>query len=189
MILEACVAVVSLVLLYITVVYAIHLSNVRKCPPGPFPLPVIGNLNLLSGKKAHEALRDLSLKYGDVYSVSLGMVRVVVVNSIQPAREALLTRGTDFAGRPNESYSTDLITRSYQDISMTDFSPLFSYLRKLGHSALKMYGDGRGSLEEMVVVESDALHERIRKSGGETVDVHLEFGELDLLSYCKFSHT
>ena len=72
----------------------------------------------------------------------------------------------------------DLLSRGFKDIAFTDFSPLWVFQRKLGHAALKMYGDRFGSLEEKIVLESDDLRERIIKVGGELVDVHLEFGEL-----------
>ena len=58
------------------------------------------------GSHSFEIFRDLSRKYGEVFSISMGMKRIVVVNSIASAKEALVTKGTDFIGRE----SRDLVT-------------------------------------------------------------------------------
>ena len=59
------------------------LLELQKYPPGPFPLPIIGNLHLI-GKKPEQSFKKLSKKYGDVMSLSFGSQRVVVINSIHP---------------------------------------------------------------------------------------------------------
>lgn len=69
------------VIIYVLLKYVMVLLDLKKYPPGPFPLPIIGNLHLL-GKKPEQAFKRLSKKFGDVMSVSFGSQRVVVINSI-----------------------------------------------------------------------------------------------------------
>ncbi len=70
--------------------------------PGPFPLPIIGNLNLLADFDVpFEAFSALADKYGDVYSLTLGSTRCLVVNSLNCIREVLNQNGRYFGGRPN----------------------------------------------------------------------------------------
>ena len=176
MIVEIILLVVLVPLLYVLLEYIDHLSKLKNYPPGPFPLPVIGNLHLMS-LKPHETFRDLGKKYGDVFSISFGMQRLVIVNSIEATREALITKGTHFAGRPSNSYTIDLLSRNYKDIAFSDFGPLWVFQRKLGHAALKMYGDGMGNLEKKVILNSDELNLRLKESDGTPVDLHLEFGK------------
>ena len=60
-------------------VYLKHLWKVLRLPPGPFPLPFIGNLHLMNQDRS--AARDytrLSKIYGDVFSVSFGEYRGVL---------------------------------------------------------------------------------------------------------------
>ena len=71
MIVEVCGVVVFMVLLYILLQYVDHLLKLNKYPPGPTPLPVIGNLHMM-GMKPYETFRDMADKYGDVFSISLG---------------------------------------------------------------------------------------------------------------------
>ncbi|KAK4418737.1 Labd-13Z-ene-9,15,16-triol synthase, chloroplastic [Sesamum alatum] len=56
-----------------------------KLPPGPYPLPIIGNI-LLLGSKPHQSLAKLSRKYGSVMSLKLGSMTTVVVSSPEAAK-------------------------------------------------------------------------------------------------------
>lgn len=77
-------------------------SSSLPSPPGPRPLPIIGNLHLLGAHESpFEAFTALSKRYGDVYSVVLGSTSCVVVNSFRHIKEVLITRGADFGGRPD----------------------------------------------------------------------------------------
>ncbi|KAK4789341.1 hypothetical protein SAY86_020660 [Trapa natans] len=57
-------------------------------PPGPRPLPLLGNI-LDLGRRPHQALAELTRKYGPVMTLRLGTVATVVVSSRETAREVL----------------------------------------------------------------------------------------------------
>jgi hypothetical protein len=61
-----------------------------RLPPGPFPLPIIGNLHMV-GALLHRALAALSMKHGPLMSLRLGSVLTLVVSSPELAREFLKT--------------------------------------------------------------------------------------------------
>ena len=68
-------AIPGLFLLWVVVTYVEHLLSLRHLPSGPFPLPIIGNIHLLSKKPFSDYL-ELAKTYGDVFSISLGMCNV-----------------------------------------------------------------------------------------------------------------
>ena len=70
-------------------------------PPGPYGLPIIGNL-LQLGASPHISLLELSKIYGDVFSLKLGTWQVVCVNSLDAVKEAVGLGGSSHAldGRP-----------------------------------------------------------------------------------------
>ena len=68
-------------------------------PPGPIPLPVIGNLHQM-GRNAHTILMELGKQYGDVMRISLGPETAIVVSGIDACLEGLVQKGVAFAGRP-----------------------------------------------------------------------------------------
>ena len=81
---------------YILVTYCIHLMHLKDYPPGPWPLPIIGNLHLISSKP-HIVLHMLRKKYGPVMSFSFGSQRMVVIQEITRAKETLGTK--EFSGK------------------------------------------------------------------------------------------
>ena len=164
------------ILLYVLVSYIEQLLELRKFPPGPFPLPIIGNLHSL-GEKPHQTLAEYSKKYGSVFSISFGLRRVVIISDIAATREALVQKGNIFAGRA-KSYSVELATRGYKDIAFKDYGPLWKILRKIGHSSLKTYGEGKESFEKSMVKESEELHKRLLKKSESPIELHSEFGKI-----------
>ena len=125
-------------LMYITYTYIKHLLQLRNYPPGPFPLPILGHINLISSGKP---FRDLANIYGDVFSISMGTQRMVVINTIEPTREALISKGQIFAGRPN-LYTASLITHGRKDVAIEDFSTSWKFLKKIASAGLRMQVEG-----------------------------------------------
>lgn len=84
--------------------------DVLPQPPGPIPWPVLGNLALL-GQYAvpFEGFTALSKIYGDVYSLTLGTTRCVVVNNLEIIKEVLNENGKYFGGRPNFEVRKNLL--------------------------------------------------------------------------------
>nr|GLL39072.1 geraniol 8-hydroxylase-like [Ipomoea trifida] len=70
----------------------------KKFPPGPFPLPVIGNLHLVGGQP-HKFLARLAQKYGPVMNLKLGMINTVVISSSAMAKQALQKQDLAFSTR------------------------------------------------------------------------------------------
>ena len=94
----------------ILIQYVKHLSELHKYPKGAFPLPLIGNLNLVLEKKPFASLRDLSKKYGEVFGLSFGMERVVIVSDMVNAKSALMTKGMSLKLMFKKIYVYGLLT-------------------------------------------------------------------------------
>lgn len=80
-------------------------NTVTEYPQAPGPAwiwPMIGNLIEL-GKHASPsiAFTELAKKYGDIYSMTLGSTRCLVVNNLNVIREVLNQNGKSFGARPD----------------------------------------------------------------------------------------
>lgn len=74
----------------------------KKVLKGPSGLPFFGSLHLLGGEGGpFQAFTTLSRKYGEIYAISLGSSKCVVVSSYRLVKEVLVTKGNHFGGRPD----------------------------------------------------------------------------------------
>ena len=92
--------ILAVVAVSVTYLLMHYYGRPKAFPPGPYPLPIIGSLHLL-GDQPHKVLQSLASKYGDVFSIFFGGWKVVIVNNIENAKEALIQKSADFAGRPH----------------------------------------------------------------------------------------
>uniref|UniRef100_A0AAG5DMU1 Cytochrome P450 n=1 Tax=Anopheles atroparvus TaxID=41427 RepID=A0AAG5DMU1_ANOAO len=70
--------------------------------PGPVPWPILGSLAFLGQYEVpFEGFTALAKKYGDLYSITLGSTRCLVVNNLDLIREVLNQNGRYFGGRPD----------------------------------------------------------------------------------------
>ncbi|KAK4710367.1 hypothetical protein R3W88_004880 [Solanum pinnatisectum] len=75
----------------------ISLRRSKRVAPGPFPLPIIGNLHLL-GDKPHISLAQVAKKHGPIMNLKLGQITVVISSSIL-AKQVLQKQDLAFSNR------------------------------------------------------------------------------------------
>ncbi|XP_065649369.1 LOW QUALITY PROTEIN: steroid 17-alpha-hydroxylase/17,20 lyase isoform X2 [Hydra vulgaris] len=166
-------------LLYIIGSYCVHLLECKKYPPGPIPIPVLGNLHLL-GAESHKTLALYSKKYGNVFSISFGMHRLVIISDITATREALVQKATIFAGR-SKSYVAQFVTRGYKDIAFMDYGPLW----KFAQSWAFFIKDIRRRMRTFrKVTYKKELHKRILDKSNSPMELKTEFGVAILNVIC-----
>ncbi|CAH9069437.1 unnamed protein product [Cuscuta europaea] len=72
----------------------------QNLPPTPYPkLPILGHLHLLK-QPLHRSLQKISLKYGPIVTLQLGVRRVVVVSSPAAVEECFTKNDVVLANRP-----------------------------------------------------------------------------------------
>ncbi|KAI5355249.1 hypothetical protein L3X38_008144 [Prunus dulcis] len=75
-------------------------APILRLPPGPWKLPLIGNLHNLTGSLRH-SLRDLAKKHGPIMHLKLGQVSAIAISSPELAKQVLKTHETAaFSQRP-----------------------------------------------------------------------------------------
>lgn len=90
----------GLLVLIVLVHRLLYGSATRPLPPGPKPLPVIGNLHQLPTSLQFFELCKWSKKYGPVMYLNMAGQHFVVLSSDQAAQDLLTRRGAQYSDRP-----------------------------------------------------------------------------------------
>uniref|UniRef100_T1JPJ8 Cytochrome P450 n=1 Tax=Strigamia maritima TaxID=126957 RepID=T1JPJ8_STRMM len=102
---------VGLFFLVLALVAYIHRWRVlRRLPPGPRGVPILGCLPFV-GREPHKTLRQLSEQYGPVFSVYLGSKLCVFISDVKLVREAF--KKDVFANRPSIPF-VDVLMEGYE---------------------------------------------------------------------------
>ncbi|XP_064157430.1 cytochrome P450 2C20-like isoform X6 [Anguilla rostrata] len=148
----------TLVLVGLMVVLLAYLSwKGRKgirLPPGPTPLPLLGNLLQLDKKAPFKTFMKLSETYGPVLTVYLGPQRTVVLVGFNTVKEALLDQADDFTGRAPLPFLNRVVKGYGLAISNGE---RWRQLRRFTLSTLRDFGMGRKRMEEWIQEESRHL--------------------------------
>ncbi|KAI3943482.1 hypothetical protein MKW92_053308 [Papaver armeniacum] len=103
-----------------------HLYNL---PPSPPTFPIIGNLHQL-GILAHRSLRDLSQKFGPLMFLHLGQSPILVVSSVEMAKEIMKNQDLAFANRPPLTAAKALVYGS-TDIALAPYGEYWRQVKRL----------------------------------------------------------
>ncbi|XP_047965703.1 premnaspirodiene oxygenase-like [Salvia hispanica] len=98
-------------------------------PPGPKPLPVIGNMHLLSAL-AFRSITPLSNQYGPIMRLKLGEVDTIVVSSRELSREILKQHDPCYADKP-DSIGIKVLWYNYRDIAFSPYGDYWRQMRKI----------------------------------------------------------
>ncbi|XP_047409189.1 cytochrome P450 2C55-like [Sciurus carolinensis] len=143
-------------------------SGREKLPPGPTPLPIIGNILQIDVKDISKSLTKLSKVYGPVFTLYLGMKPSVVVCGYEAVKEALDDLGEAFSGRG----TFPIIERTNTGGHGVIFSngTKWKELRRFSLMTLRNFGMGKRSIEDRVQEEARCLVEELRKTNGSPSD-------------------
>ncbi|NWU74630.1 CP2H1 protein, partial [Onychorhynchus coronatus] len=139
-------------------------SQKGKEPPGPFSLPIVGNILQLNVWNVPESLKKLSKKYGPVFTVHLGPRKAVVLYGYDVLKEALIDQGDDFSGRG----ILPLMEKLFQGIGMSFEinGESWKQLRRFAITTLRDFGMGKKGIEDRIQEEAHFLVERLKSTHG-----------------------
>ncbi|KAJ8356927.1 hypothetical protein SKAU_G00197210 [Synaphobranchus kaupii] len=95
----------SILFIILNCIILIYILNHKKTnknfPPGPRPLPLVGNVFILDRSRPFKTLMELKEKYGSVFSIQLGFQKMVVLSGYETVKEALVLKADQFSERPD----------------------------------------------------------------------------------------
>ncbi|CAO2626327.1 Cytochrome P450 2B19 [Lemmus lemmus] len=144
-----------------------HPKTRGHLPPGPRPLPLLGNLLQMDRGGLLNSFTQFREKYGDVFTVHLGPRPVVMLYGTEAIREALVDQAEAFSGRGTIA----VVQPVFKDYGMV-FSngERWKTLRRFSLATMRDFGMGKRSVEERIQEEAQCLVEELRKSQGAPLD-------------------
>ncbi|XP_030303874.1 cytochrome P450 2K6 isoform X2 [Calypte anna] len=139
-------------------------------PPGPRPLPIIGNLHIMNLKKPHLTMLELSKTHGSVFSIQMGLRKTVVLSGYETVKEALVNQADAFAGRPKLPVFEEVSKGKGVIFSAGEN---WKVMRRFTLTTLRDFGMGKKAVEDRVVEEYGCLADTIESHKGKPIEMTL----------------
>nr|XP_008173287.1 cytochrome P450 2G1-like [Chrysemys picta bellii] len=142
-------------------------SRYRNLPPGPTPLPLIGNFLQMKVGETLKSLEKLSEKYGPVFTVYFGSKPIVVLCGHEAVKEALVDQAEEFSGRAH----MPTVEKNFHGFGVVFANgERWRQLRRFSLTVLRNFGMGKKSIEERIQEEAQFLLESFRNTKAEPFD-------------------
>ncbi|XP_012588924.1 PREDICTED: cytochrome P450 2B4-like [Condylura cristata] len=159
-----------------------HFNSRGRLPPGPWPLPFLGNILQINHKGLLKSFQTLREKYGDVFTVYLGSKPAVILCGYEAVREALVDQAEAFSGRGPIA----IIDPILQGTGVTFANgESWKALRRFSLATMRDFGMGKRSIEERIKEEAQCLVEELRKSQGAYLDPTFLFHSITANVICS----
>nr|AQM55163.1 cytochrome P450 [Eremias argus] len=142
-----------------------------RWPPGPTPLPLLGNLLLLDIKNPHKSVQDLEKKFGPVFFLQIGWRNMVILSGFKMIKETLGQKPEEFIDRPSIPLMKLLKRgKNCEGIGFAQCSNGWKEQRRFFVSLLKNFTMGKKTLEERVSGEAGYLCSEFKSKEGSPFD-------------------
>ncbi|KAG8511979.1 Cytochrome P450 2C5 [Galemys pyrenaicus] len=132
-------------------------------PPGPRPLPIIGNLHILNLKRPYQTMLELSQKYGSIYSIHFGPRKVVVLSGYKTVKDALVNYGDQFGERPQ----VPIFEKLFEGKGIVfSHGETWKTMRRFSLTTLRNFGMGKSVIEDTIIEECQHLIQNFESHRG-----------------------
>nr|GMC66323.1 cytochrome P450 81E8-like [Ipomoea batatas] len=170
---------VSVILVFLLALKRLSRKTYHNLPPTPFPkLPILGHLHLIK-VPLQRTLHQISLKYGPIFTLQLGVRRLVVVSSPSVVEECFTKNDVVLADRP-PSVAGNYLTYNYTLVTSANYGDHWRNLRRI--CSLEIFSTTR--LNSFKSVRQDEVKILLQKlvqtsrHGFGTVELKSKFTEL-----------
>ncbi|XP_069799548.1 cytochrome P450 2A6-like [Dendropsophus ebraccatus] len=158
-----------LILIILSLIFSTWNTLYRRCnlPPGPTPLPIVGNILQIKRGEMVKSLMKFRNKYGSIYTIYFGHHRIVVLCGYDAIKEALIDRAEEFSGRGRQPAIDQFVDN--HGVVFTNGSR-WRDLRRFSITVLRNFGMGKKTIEERIQEEARFLIAELRSQKEQFID-------------------
>ncbi|NWZ67451.1 CP2J2 protein, partial [Acrocephalus arundinaceus] len=145
--------------------------NPKNFPPTPFRLPFLGHIYLMDFKDPVATVEKLRKRYGEIFGLSMGSMKVVMVNGMRLVKEVLVNQGEKFLDRPDIPIDEEVFSKIGL---ISSNGHLWKAQRRFTLTTLRNFGWGKRSMEERIQEECRYLADVFRDEQGNPFDPQLK---------------
>ncbi|KAM4694852.1 cytochrome P450 2K1-like [Discoglossus pictus] len=160
----------------VTVLYILNILSSNKYktsnnfPPGPRCLPLIGNLHNIDLNRPHLTYLKLSKIYGPVFSIQMGMTKMVVLAGYETIKDALVNHAEEFGERA----SYPIFHKMDNGMGLTlSHGENWKTMRRFTITTLRDFGMGKSTIEEKIIDECNYLVQHFESFKGKPFDLSM----------------
>ncbi|XP_055819838.1 premnaspirodiene oxygenase-like [Solanum dulcamara] len=179
------IVIIFLIFLHLLLAFVKTHKKAKKLPPGPWKLPIIGNLHQIGISRPYITLKGLSEKYGPLMHLKLGERSTIVISSYKILKELMKTSDAALSHRP-ELLVSKTVAYNGGDIAFAPYGDYWKQMRKICLSELlstKRINSNYPLMEE----EISLLMKSIKESSieGTLINVYECLNSLTCAIICK----
>ncbi|KAH7706767.1 CYP-33D3 protein [Aphelenchoides avenae] len=160
----------------------------RQLPPGPAPLPVVGNvLEIAKKPPGEDVFIEWKRRFGPIYTYWVGEQPFVAVTDYKLIAETFHKDGDAYAGRPVElGHQLNVMTRRKSDLCEARGGVIFTQgdlwreHRRFSLQVLRDFGLSKGLMQERVLNEVSAIIEKVNRDVSDGREKHDMPGLIDV---------
>ncbi|EGT58841.1 CBN-CYP-33C11 protein [Caenorhabditis brenneri] len=159
-----------LVALLILWLFREFVSKRRQYPPGPIPIPFVGNIiPMIWEAPGYECFRRWTKKYGDVYTFWLGPTPYIMIGSYESMKETFVKDGDTYTDKLQMPFTEKFRGGKFGIIETSGH--FWSTHRRFAISTLRDFGLGKDLMQQKILLEVEETFRVLDEGLGEEQDV------------------
>uniref|UniRef100_A0A183BY73 Cytochrome P450 n=1 Tax=Globodera pallida TaxID=36090 RepID=A0A183BY73_GLOPA len=167
-------ALIIFFVLFISVFLFYHLYYKRqKLPPGPVPLPFLGNLlQIHRGGNAEDVFLQWRRQFGPIYTFWMGQIPVVCVAEYGKIVDTFVRDGETYAGRYTMPFEHVFRGEDIHGV-ISSSGERWREQRRFALHVLRDFGLGKNLMQDRIMLELGAMFGKIDAKSGSIDEVNL----------------